>query len=121
MLLTCPIAPCAPGAKLLGIQRPDGRLLLMHKAAIVDATFDDDARALGPPEDRMRFASACHPSECQHWDGKTCNALSGQGVQPCADANIKDPPPCPIRSTCRWFRQDGSKACGACQKCFTKR
>lgn len=119
-VLACPSAPATPGAGLLGVAAPDGRLAFLRTLMQVDEDFLATARAAGVPEARMRFTTRCETSACQQWTGSACGVIlrvldaMGPGLQP-----PPAPSPCPIRGTCRWFAQEGAVACTACAQVLT--
>lgn len=119
---SCPIAQCQAGAKLLGIKRPDGRVMLMPGASIIDDAFVKQAEEIGKPEERMRFASPCVKGDCQHWEDDRCSAIDGMmerlgAASPRPNEVLA---PCPIRDRCRWFDQSGSDACHVCETVFVE-
>lgn len=118
---TCPSARCAPGATLLGIKGKDGRVTNFRTAMPIDDAFVKKAKAVGPPEQRMRFASPCQTNGCSQWTGDRCGVIDR--VLGHLDVNNitlrSDLPPCPIRSTCRWHSQTGARACYACEMVVT--
>lgn len=120
--LTCPSAPCKPGATLVGILGADGRVDYLRTAMVVDDAFVQDAHKLGPPEARMRFAAPCRTVDCVQWTKDGCGVLrkivshlaqtpehtEGPGLQPCL-----------IRHSCRWFAEVKDTACKACKLVVT--
>ena len=124
--LTCPSAPCAPGATLLGTMGAQGRLDYLRTPLRIDADFVAAARRHGPPEARMRFASACREGKCALWTGECCGvvakllaAVDSQGGLPETPAGDADLQPCVIRASCRWYAERGAVACGACKYVVT--
>lgn len=112
---TCPSARAAPGATLLGIRGPDGRIANMRTPLPVTETFLDAAG--DAPETRMRFASKCETSGCAQWTGTRCGVIDNvlEHLE-AAKVPVRDTlPPCPIRGTCRWHAQTGVRACYACE------
>ncbi|WP_137703044.1 hypothetical protein [Marimonas lutisalis] len=119
--LTCPSAPCAPGATLLGQMGGDGRLRYTRTAMQVDDGFVETARAHGPPEARMRFAAPCQKTGCAQWTGDGCGVVRKVLAAVEAQGGLPETPlqPCVIRADCRWFSERGATACGACQYVVT--
>ena len=113
---TCPNAKCTPGAILLGFKAPNGRIKNLRTAMAVDDAFVAQARDIGPPEERMRFAAPCASQNCDQWEGGGCKAIARVITQlENATGDIADLlPPCPIRKTCQWYDQCGASACAAC-------
>ncbi len=118
---TCPSARCAPGATLLGVKGPDGRVKNLRTAMPLDDAFVAQAQAHGMPEQRMRFASNCETKGCSQWTGTRCGVIDKVlGQLAALNAPLRsDLPPCPIRNTCRWFSQTGRAACSACELVIT--
>lgn len=121
---SCPSAPAAPGARLLGLLGPDGRVHNLKSVMTVDAGFLQAAAEAGPVEARMRFASRCQTSGCAQWTGSRCGVIDKalahiEAALPGVEAAAL--PPCTIRSDCRWFAQTGARACGACSYIVTDR
>jgi hypothetical protein len=116
---TCPSARAEPGAVLLGVQGPQGRIKPLRTTMTVDEGFLAAARETGPPEARMRFANACVKGNCAQWTGHHCGViervLDHLGTPPAPDTL----PPCLIRATCRWFAERGGAACGVCDMIVT--
>lgn len=113
--LACPSAPASPGAGLLGMLGPDGRIAHLRTLMQVDQDFLTAARAAGAPEARMRFTQKCQTGACQQWTGSGCGVI--QRVLTTLGPGFAPPDPvqaCPIRGTCRWFAQEGKVACAAC-------
>lgn len=116
--LTCPSARAEPGALLLGVRGPDGRIVPVRTPMLLDAEDLAEAQRHGPPEARMRFAGACQRGGCAQWTGHRCGViarvLDHLGVPEAAPLR-----PCLIRATCRWFAEEGAKACGVCELVVT--
>ncbi|MFG2111274.1 hypothetical protein ACGFRB_01295 [Streptomyces sp. NPDC048718] len=122
---TCPSSSCTAGHLLLGIVRPDGTVAALHPPLPVSAAFAERAAAPGarPPEARFRFAGPCAESACRQWAEGRCSvgdevAQRGRAERAESaaqgDAEAPAPPPCAIRSTCRWWAQGGADACRIC-------
>lgn len=118
---SCPSARCTPGNQLLGVKGPDGHVRHMRTSMTIDEDFVEAASAMGTPEARMRFSSRCATSGCAQWTGSRCGVIDKvlehleRKQVPLAQAL----PPCPIRSTCRWYDQTGETACRACSMVIT--
>ena len=112
----CPSAPAEPGAGLLGVLGPDGRIANLRLLMQVDAEFLQAARAKGAPESRMRFTSPCQTKRCSQWTGHSCSVID-RVMETIAEQGLLSPQalqPCTIRTTCRWYNQAGPEACAAC-------
>jgi hypothetical protein len=114
---TCPSSTCSVGHFLIGLPGPDGRIGYLSPPLEVDTEFIESAsaRTNDRPEARFRFASPCVKEKCQQWTGASCGVISLvlQKTRP-KKVSEKDLPECAIRSSCRWFWQEGGSACGVC-------
>lgn len=112
---SCPSATCSKGASLLGVVNDDHTVTLLDVPLKVDDEFIKKSHEFGQPERRLRFTDKCVKSGCGQWTGHSCGVMDEL-----ADLNghIKDDdeplPPCFIRRTCRWFSQEGGRACKIC-------
>ena len=114
---SCPSAPAAPGATLLGVLGADGQIHNLRTALVVDAAFLDSAAEVGPVEARMRFAGRCQTTGCSQWTGARCGVIDRAMAYMATTGPSPTPkglPPCVIRADCRWFDQRGPNACAAC-------
>jgi hypothetical protein len=115
---TCPSAPARPGAVLLGILGPNGRVVYTPGGPRATAgLLGDVARTMkGPVETRYRFAGPCVTNGCAYWDGR-CRAIDAAHADldatTAGEAGFKLPE-CGIRETCRWWAQEGQQACRVC-------
>jgi len=64
------------------------------------------------PTEVFRSAGRCAGGGCQHFDGEGCT-LAKRIVESLPPV-VKHLPPCSIRSTCRWWSQEGAAACLRC-------
>jgi hypothetical protein len=66
------------------------------------------------PSEIFRIAAPCIENGCKHFDGAKCR-LTARIVDglPTVTERI---PACAIRSTCRWWYQEGAAACARCQQ-----
>ena len=69
------------------------------------------------PTEVLRFAAPCACSGCAHFDGTDCS-LATRLVQ-LLPAVVDAPPPCRVRPSCRWWRQEGGAACFRCPQVVT--
>lgn len=64
------------------------------------------------PQRIFRIAVACQESRCVHFDGTNCKlAQRVVGILPEFGGPL---PRCSVRSSCRWFSQEGRAACQRC-------
>lgn len=118
---TCPSATCTPGNTLIGIRGDDGRIKALRTPLPVTPEFAGAAAEAGPPEARMRFASACQTSACSQWTGSRCGVIDRvlKHLEATPEALRRDLQPCAIRATCRWYDQSGAAACKGCDLVVT--
>jgi hypothetical protein len=69
------------------------------------------------PTELFRIAAPCAMSGCKHFKGNSCT-LAQRIVESMAPV-VNALPPCQIRRTCRWFRQEGRDACLRCPQVVT--
>jgi hypothetical protein len=115
---SCPSARCEEGATLLGIVGADGVVGYITPELEVDFEFCREVRKRGRPEARFRFAQPCAEGRCTQWVGDRCGlielVLQSPTKPSTAETSLPGLPPCVIRSTCRWFAQEGGQACLVC-------
>jgi hypothetical protein len=112
----CPSSTCAEGALLLGILTSSGRIAYVQPPTRVDAEFVARAKERGHPERAFRFSSPCVEGRCPQWTGEHCGlgelvAKQAHDVQTSEPAGL---PACSIRSSCRWYFEQGRAACAVC-------
>ena len=118
--LKCPSArPEMEGAQLLGVLEPEGtrrRMAYVAGRVPVTDTLLEAARPF-PPTAVMRFAAPCAGSECRHFEGGTCRLAAR--VADRMNPAVTHLPACAIRRDCRWFAQEGDRACLRCPQIAT--
>ncbi|MCP5088939.1 MAG: hypothetical protein GY952_19325 [Rhodobacteraceae bacterium] len=120
--VSCPSAPCAPGATVIGAVGEDGKIHHFKTAMIVDADFVERASRNGPPEKAMRFSDKCQTLDCENWDDERCGVVDRvMKLMQAPEAPPPEPdlPPCVIRATCRWYTQVGEEPCHICAYVIT--
>jgi len=115
----CPSAVCEEGANLIGVVNQDGIVDLLSVPILVDKEFVEIAYQGRQPELRFRFSGRCVESGCKQWTGTTCSVI--EKVLEVVERNEKESPlpECGIRSSCRWFFQEGGGACQVCPLIIT--
>jgi hypothetical protein len=115
----CPSYQCRSGATLLGIVGADGRVVFAPQRLAIDDEFVAIAREGRAPERRFRFAGACAQGACSQWRTDRCGVI--ESVLQAAPVEFgEELPQCSIRSECRWYSQEGSKACFVCPLVITE-
>lgn len=107
--ILCPSSTAELGHLLHGVV-VDGRVVPLDRAVPVDEGFLVKARLYGEPQSRMRFASPCAATGCEHFAGGHCG-VADQVVKPASEPLPLQP--CAIRDG-RWWRQEGPSACATC-------
>ncbi len=115
---TCPSSMGQVGANLLGMVNANGTVGFFKEPIEVTQKFIDDAGDFENLERRFRFSNKCVQSGCKQWTGKECGVIKAVLALNSNPAK-KDLPACSIRSTCRWYYQEGAKACKGCRYVVT--
>jgi hypothetical protein len=118
--IDCPSAPAtADGARIFGVMTgtPDA-----HRVGYLSEALPVSEKLLalaGPakPTQLFRIAAPCANGGCKHFQGNTCTLA--QRIVEGVPAVVNALPACQIRSTCRWFRQEGKEACFRCPQVMT--
>ena len=113
----CPSAKAEPGAAVIGVLGPDGRVGYLRDWLETDQEVIEDVSREGLPEQRYRFANSCVEHKCAQWNGK-CTIIErvSEAMTPIEEHSLQ---PCAIRTACRWFRQKGPDACRLCPMVIT--
>jgi hypothetical protein len=111
---TCPSAPGSqPGARLIAIRGAKSEVTYLGIPTVVT---ERESAPSGSGQ-VLRFASPCAEGDCLHWQDSACQlAKRIAGVVQEVNAEL---PACGIRATCRWFLQEGRRACSACPTVLT--
>ncbi len=109
-IIHCPCARREPGASLLGVVQPSGRVKFLPPGLTMDEGI---TRLDRPSEVEFRYSAPCRESSCLHWRKKRCTALDEVRSHLSAFA-LTTTPSCPIRSRCCWHHQAGDAACAVC-------
>lgn len=71
------------------------------------------------PTEVFRFAAPCAKTGCQHFDGEQSSCQLAANVVSLVPVVAHKLAPCPIRSTCRWWQQEGVAGCQRCPQVVT--
>lgn len=71
------------------------------------------------PTEVFRFAAPCSKTGCQHFNGEQSSCQLAAKVVKLVPAVVNKLAPCPIRSTCRWWQQEGVAGCQRCPQVVT--
>lgn len=77
------------------------------------------ARALDnvPPTQVLRIAARCEEQRCGHFDGVRCTLA--ERIRASLPSVVDSLPPCAIRSSCRWYAEQGREICFRCPQVAT--
>jgi hypothetical protein len=118
--LLCPSAPGSlDDSVLIGVvtSHPEGpRMVPTENALPVTPEILKMAEPVSPSE-VFRFASSCRGGKCPHFKNEECQLAVRSVVL--LEAVADNLPKCPIRSLCRWFRQEGPEICKRCPQIIT--
>jgi hypothetical protein len=99
---------------LLGRFNASGRLAFAVTPLPVSAEFIAAAAERGDIGKRFRFSARCMQAGCSRWqEGRCTVAFAAAQVASQVEAT-ENLPACFIRSQCRWFQQEGARACRVC-------
>lgn len=110
----CPSAPLYAGSRLLGIVNGEGEVDILETPLTLDDGFIEAASQGRPPEQRFRFVNKCVKSGCKQWDGQACGVIKNVLEKVEEQYWKSELPGCNVRSSCRWFAQEGKSACQVC-------
>lgn len=112
--ILCPSSVCTEGAELIGIVNSEGTVDFLKKSMTVTEDFVQTASEGRPAEQRFRFSNKCVENGCKQWNGKGCGVIDFVVDMIKTEEQLLQLPTCSIRSQCRWYLQQGAKACAAC-------
>jgi hypothetical protein len=111
----CPSATCSTTASLLGIVQENKKVKLLETPVKLTDEFIRTELEFGEPERRFRFSDKCVKSGCKQWTGAACGVISElSSMNPSIEDDETHLPKCFIRRTCRWYSQEGGRACKIC-------
>lgn len=119
--LSCPSAqPGMHNLRVIGVaQRGADGVRVVYLNEIVEAS-EDVLASTAPvhPTEVLRLAGDCRTDQCVHFGGGRCHLAAR--VATMLPAVVEALPVCTIRSTCRWFAQEGRDACLRCPQVVTE-
>ncbi|MEP7277127.1 MAG: hypothetical protein ABI813_00670 [Bacteroidota bacterium] len=104
---------------MLGVVNGDGAAGFLSTPIIIDETFIKEASRQDDPEQHFRFSNECVEAGCRQWQSGKCGVINN--IMEGNEEVELEPrlPDCSIRSSCRWFYQEGPKACSFCPSTIT--
>lgn len=109
----CPSATNSEGASLFGIVGNDGLVKFLPHVVPLDAGLISAGRNHNNPEARFRYTQTCAEGGCRQWTGEKCGVVD-KVLRLESEALNSKVQNCPIMNDCRWYAQDGTKACKVC-------
>jgi hypothetical protein len=109
----CPSATNSEGALLFGIVGNDGLVKFLPHLVTVDAELMAAANNKTNPEAKFRYTQTCAEGGCRQWTGHQCGVIDKVLDLQSEVLNGKTQK-CPIINDCRWYAQEGSRACKVC-------
>lgn len=116
---SCPSSVCEEGSQMLGVVRENGTVTILSEALPIDEEFMLLAKEIPDIEKRFRFSGTCIEKGCRQWTGHSCGVIEKVLKYITPEEQYNDLPKCSIRTTCRWFSQEGRSACKACPLIIT--
>ena len=118
--IDCPSSPAtAEGARIFGMMTGTPEALRVGYLSETVPLSEKVLALAGPakPTEVFRIAAPCAGGSCKHFKDNNCSLAKRivEGVP----AVVNALPACQIRSTCRWFRQEGKEACFRCPQVVT--
>jgi|ERR1700733_2029530 hypothetical protein len=110
----CPSVQCKEGVNLLGILQSNGQVTFFSQRFEVDHEFVQTAALGREPEKRFRFSGKCITNACRHWTNDKCGLIKDMIREFTHKGLSSSLPECSIRKQCRWFVQEGARACKIC-------
>jgi hypothetical protein len=113
--LSCPSAqPGMDGSVVFGVVGGTPERPLVSYLSEPQPVTPELLDLAGPvePMEVFRFAAPCAESACQHFDGSRCRLA--QRIVTIVPEAVRRLPPCRIRTTCRWWHEQGAAACFRC-------
>ncbi len=116
---SCPSSKATEGSVLLGVINPDGVVGYIGNKTIVTGELYEEIHKKKNPEKHFRFSNRCAESGCRQWQDEKCSVITGI-FEANADLELEAQlPNCSIRKSCRWYFQEGPKACTFCPYIIT--
>ena len=118
--IDCPSAQAtADGARVFGVLTgtPDA-----HRVGYLTETVPVSEKLLAlagaaKPTQLFRIAAPCANGGCKHFKSNACSLA--ERIVAGVPVVVNALPACQIRSSCRWFRQEGKEACFRCPQVMT--
>lgn len=110
----CPSYGISPNAELLGVTNSNGEIDFLGKPIKIDEDFIKDNESDVAIETKFRFTGSCANKSCGQWAENKCSLGANIVKELGSISEKREIPNCPIMENCRWFHQEGEKACRIC-------
>ena len=121
MRMDCPSAPAeAAGSHAFGVVGgtvEEPRVAYLRESIPVSAELLAASKPITPNE-VLRTAAPCAEKQCAHFHADKC--MLAASIVARLPIVVSRPPPCSLRSTCRWWRQEAVAACLRCPQVVTR-
>jgi hypothetical protein len=118
-LKSCPSSTADAGTVLLGVVNANGTVGYFSNKTEVTEELLEVIHKTGDAEKHFRFSGNCVESGCRQWDKGNCSVIKNI-MHANDDLELEAQlPNCSIRSSCRWYYQEGAKACSFCPYIIT--
>jgi hypothetical protein len=111
---TCPSSHPAPGAQILAVETKSGELAYVSTPIVLNEDTAERLTEQSGARPLIRFSGPCQESRCKQWTGTRCDVADRVVQQLVPLTRRGSLPVCGIRSTCRWYAQNGRGACEVC-------
>jgi hypothetical protein len=117
--IRCPSAQPSPDGSVIGVVIGTAEERRVGYLSAPQPVTEDILALAAPaaPAQVFRMAAPCMGDRCKHFSGGDCNLV--KRIVAALDPVVSSLPPCQIRPTCRWFRQEGRSACMRCPQVVT--
>ena len=117
----CPSAQPGADARVFGVvggTTTEPRVSYLRETIELPADIETRLSPIAPSE-VLRSASACQESRCVHFQSDRCSLVTR--IVRFLPPVVRQPPPCAIRQSCRWWFEEGRAACVRCPQIVTQR
>jgi hypothetical protein len=116
---SCPSSTLSEGAILLGVINTNGSVGYVTNPVELTGDLFETVKQQKDPEKHYRFSSGCVETGCHQWQQGGCSVIK-RVMQANDDVPLEQQmPDCSIRTSCRWYFQEGAKACSFCPYIIT--
>jgi hypothetical protein len=115
---SCPSAPFKKGHSIFA--KFDGEKMSFLKTLIKIDNEIIETETRSREKTDIRATMPCVTKECINWNGKRCTVPEQMNYFLDQLEDISLVSNCPIQKSCRWYEQDGEKACKICPLIKTK-